>query len=301
VGLVLLGDAADETRLLAAPGGGFSIPIPGHPVLVTWLPSGPPAYHAIVVLGDLPVELGVRIDALSTDVEPQALAASLTQAYAMSRAQEVGRVAPLRGRLLGAGFHGGANTIYVQRDPSPSPQMEHLHVHVHRDGATTWAVYVTTRWASADVDVVRWAHLRSATAGQEQWDAGAPRRTPPRLWPAHSSFADLDARLRLLPAAQNDAERMSTELGPLGDAEASTLVDALISTATGDDPPTAPVSDALLAAYVQRIAARAPARAGETLVRNTVGVRTFHDLRAWCWQAIWALGHRTGQPRRKVN
>jgi hypothetical protein len=297
--LVLLGSAADETRLLVHPLHGFSMPIPGHPALATPATPGPPAYHALVKMTDLPVELGVRIDALATSTDPQALAMSLTQAYAMSRAQEVRRVAPLRGRLLGHGFQGGANTIYVVRDAGPASQMEHVEVHTRQDGETTWAVYVTTRWVSSEVDVVRWAHLRTALGGQAYWDPASPRTNAPRLWPASSVFAEPDARLQLLPAAQGDAEKMSAELGPLGDDDANGLVDLLINTASGDDPPTGEVSEALIGAYCRRLVGRAPTtRAGETLLRNTPAIKTFHDLRAWCWQAIWALGHRPDQTDR---
>lgn len=300
---MLLGSPADETRLLAHRGRGFSIPIPGHPVLATALPPGPPAYDAVVTMTDLAIEIGVRIDTLPAGTEPLALASSLTQAYAVSRAREVRRVAPLRGRLLGDGFHAGANTIYQRRDGGPAALMEHVQVHVREDidAGATWAVYVTTRYAAADLDVVRWAHLRSAMAGQEQWNPAQPRTAAPPLWPAHSDFAELTARLLLLPEAHAEAQRKSTELGPLSEADAAAVVDELISTASGDEPPTAPVSEALIGAYCRRIAPRIPTRAGETLMRNTPGIKTFHDLRAWCWQGIWAVGHRPDQPDRGVN
>ena len=299
-GFELLGAPADETRLLLHRGRGFSLPIPGHASRVA-VPAGPPAHDVAVAMADLAVEIGVRIDALPTAAEPAALAASLTQAYALARAAQVRRVAALRGRLLGEGFHAGANTIYQRRDTGPAPLMEHLQVLVRADDTTAWAVYVTTRYAAADLDVVRWAHLRSAMAGHERWEPAGPRTVAPLLWPAYSEFAELDARLRLLPAAQTEAHRKSRELGPLSEADAAAVVDELISAASGDEPPTAPVSEALIGAYCRRIAPRIPTRAGETLLRNTPAIRTFHDLRAWCWQGIVAVGHRPDQPDRGVN
>lgn len=298
----MLGAATDETRLLVHRGHGFSIPIPGRAVQETALPEGPPTYHALVTMTDLPVEIGVRIDELPSEMDPQALAMALTQAYATSRAQDLRRVAALRGRLLGQGFHGGANTIYVIRSADPPTRMEHIEVHTRQDGDKIWAVYVTTRWAPSEVDVVRWAHLRTALGGQAHWGADAPRTEPPRLWPARSRFAELDARLQLVPEAMGDADTMSTELGEISDDDANLTIDMLINTANADDPPTAEVSEALLEAYCRRIAGRAPSQAAERLMRNTPAIATFHDLRAWCWQAIYAISHRPGQPdRSKLN
>jgi hypothetical protein len=294
-GFVLLGTPADETRLLVHRGHGFSIPIPGHPVLAASIPPGLPAYDVVVELTDLPVEIGVRIDRMPLGPEPVALAATLTQAYAASRAAELRRVGPLRGRLLGQGFDGGANTIYARRDAGPAPQMEHVQVVVHEEDDATYAVYLTTRYAAADVDVVRWANLRTAMAGTQRWDADDPRTEAPRLWPAASAFAELGPRLLLSPAAHAEAQRKSAELGPLTEPQAAALVDVLISTATSDEPPTHDLHPHMLEIYCRQIAACGPTQACEVILRNTPELRTIHDLRAWCWQGIWALGHRPGQ------
>ena len=227
-GFELLGTPADETRLLVHRGRGFSIPIPGHPVLAASIPPAPPTYDVIVTLTDLAVEIGVRIDRMPLGPEPVALAAALTQAYATSRAADLRRVGGLRGRLLGDGFDGGANTIYARRDAGPAPQMEHVQVVVHEEDDATYAVYLTTRYAAADVDVVRWANLRTAMAGTQRWDAGDPRTEPPRLWPEASAFAEPGARLLLSPSAHAEAQRKSAELGQLTEAQAAALVDALI-------------------------------------------------------------------------
>jgi hypothetical protein len=93
-------------------------------------------------------------------------------------------------------------------------------------------------------------------AGQEQWRPGQARLEAPRLWPARSDFAELDVRLRLLPEAQAEAQRKSAELEPLSKADAAAVVSELIATAGGDEPPTAPVSEALIGAYCRRIAPR---------------------------------------------
>jgi len=230
-GFDLLGDPADETRLLVHRQLGLSLPIPGHPTRVSAHPPAPPTYDVVIALDDLAVELGVRIDTLPAGGDPVALAAALTQAYAMSRSDQVRRVGALRGRLLGHGFHGGANTIYVRRDSGATPQMEHVQVVVHQTADATWAVYLTTRYASADIDVIRWAHLRSAMAGQQHWDAAAPRLVAPPLWPTTSAFAEPAARLRLTAAAQAEAEHKRDELGPLTEAEPTAPVDALIGSA----------------------------------------------------------------------
>ena len=289
---MLLGVPADETRLLVHHGRALTIPLPGHPALAATLPAPPPAYDVVATLADLAVEIGVRVDELPRGNNPTALAASLTQAYALTRAQEVRRIMGLRPHQLGAGFDAGTNTIYTRRDAGPTPQMEHLTVLVRDDARATYAVHVTVRYAAADLDVVRWNHLRAALAGGPAWDDEAARTAPAALWPAESAFAALDARLQLTAAAQAEAERKATELGPLDEAAAAAFLDALVTTSGGDEPPTATVTPAMREGYCARVAAAGPTRAGETLLRNSGELRTVHDVRAWCWQGIEAIRRR---------
>src|SRR4051794_19660259 len=124
----LLGSAADETRLLVERETGYSIPIPGHPALAQ-PPATLPAYAALVLMADQPINLGFRIDTLPVGVELQPLATALAATYATNRAGHAPGVTQLLGRELAHGATAGARSIYdvretVTRDARSMEQLE---------------------------------------------------------------------------------------------------------------------------------------------------------------------------------
>lgn len=85
-------------------------------------------------------------------------------------------------------------------------------------------------------------------------------------------------------------------MGPLTDVEAGELTEQLLQVSNSDDPPTLEVHPYILEQTCRQLAMRGPPRAIEAMLRNTKQIKTTHDLRAWCWQCIWAMRNRTGLP-----
>ena len=290
-GFALLGAPDDETRLLVHRASGYSTPIPGHPTLVAQDPrTAPPRYDAIVRLADLKLEHGVRIDELPAGTDPEELAQALARAYASDRAATPPNIRPVVPAGRPEGTRGAATAMYMLRDVSGT--IEQLVVLVHpRDGGL-WALYHTIRHALREVTPVQWAHVRSATVDKQHWDPAAPRTVAPPLWPAHSAYAKPSATLELTPEAWSEAQAKAADVGPLDDRDTEQLVHVLLETANTDDTPTFQVPPVLIQLLTRRIAMIGPSRATDVLLRNLSGVVTAHDLRAWCWQGIWAIGNR---------
>ncbi len=289
----LLGDTADETRLLVDDSG-YSVPLPGHPSLAA-VPTGTPKYDAIVVSRDVQVEYGFRRDELPSGTEPRALAQALATAYATNRAASPPRPRPIADKLR-PGTAAGAQATYPLRDSADDPRIEQLWLLVHTAPAGFQVLYHTTRFRTADLNIVQWAHLRSLIIDQHRWDPAQPRRTAPALYPA-SAFAVPCAKLDLTDAAWAEAAAKAEAIGPLTSDQVRGLADLLFEFAQTDDPPPQPLIPPQLQIYSQRIAMATPPRAAEAILRNLETCKTAFDLRAWAWQCAWAIGNRKDQLR----
>lgn len=289
---VLLGDASDETRLLTHPSG-FSIAIPGHPSLVDQIPPAPPAYDAIVTLGDQRMQLGVRFDAVSTTTDLAALTLTLAAAYGKGRGNADPNVRKLGSKITPAGASSATSTY-----PLEGGELESLFVIVRPTAAQTLAVlYLTIRYTTSDITPIRWASFRSAMLSTLRWDSSTSptsgaATSVPALWPTDSAFAKPGVTMRFTDAAWAIAQAKAARLPTLDDAVMTALVQRLIELSVTDDPPRHPQVPYALGMITQQLAMIAPTAAVEPLVENIDDIKTTHDLRAWCWQNIWALGNR---------
>ncbi len=289
----LLGSNGDETRVLADDSG-YSVALPGHPSLAP-APEGSPRYDVIVTLSDVRVEHGFRRDELPAGTEARALAQALATAYATNRAASPPRARPI-GEKLRPGTVAGAQATYPLRDTAADPAIEQLWVLVRAVPSGFQVLYHTTRFRTAELNILEWAHLRSLMVDQHRWDPAPARRTAPAIYPA-SAFALSSAKLDLTDAAWREAAAKAEDVGALTPEQVKALADLLFELAQSDDPPMQALIPAQIQIYSQRIAMAAPSRAACALLRNLETCRTVFDLRAWCWQCAWAVGNRKDQPR----
>jgi hypothetical protein len=284
--LELLGADGDETRLLVDETA-YSVPLPGHPSLGAVVLDGPPTYDVIVKLGDASVEHGFRRDDIPDGNDARALAQALSLAYATNRAASPPRPRTIAERLR-PGTAAGAQVTYPLRD-EPEPAIEQLWVLLRPTASGVAALYHTTRFRPADLDLLRWAHLRSLIVDQHRW--GEPHTTPPPLYPP-SAFALPAARLELTDAAWAEAHAKAADLGALTSEQTTALADALREVAQTDDPPRQALSPPQIELAMRKVAAVAPPQAADVLVRNVEACQTAFDLRAWAWQCAWAIRNR---------
>lgn len=305
----LLGATGDETRMLVERTSGYSVPLPGYPSPVLVVASTP-KYDAMVVLGGattdpgapasaLRVAHGFRLDEVPAGPEPRALAQALVTAYAANRAASPARPRPIPDRLRPGTVAGGQAT-YPLRDAA-DPTIEQLWVLVRPSPQGFWALHHTTRFRTADLNALQWAHLRSLVVDKHHWDPDAPRTTAPAMYPP-SAFARPAAKLDLTDEAWHEATAKARDVGPLADEQTTALADLLVEIAQTDDPPSTPVIPPLLQLHMRKIAMCGPTRAAEALLRNLQACKTMFDLRAWCWQCAWAIGNREGRgPEQRTN
>lgn len=284
----LLASDNDETRLLCAPDCGYSIALAGHPHIAA-APAGKARYDVVLALQDLPVGHGFRIDNLPADMEPQALAVALCTAYRNQRATGADSdVKPLPMRPPGA--LAGAHVIYSRRDV-PEPTMEQVWVVIRPSPVGLWSLYHTCWFRNADVNNLRWAHLRASFIDQHAWD-GKPRDTTPTIWPA-SAITLPSAKLDLTEDAWKEAAAKRLDVGHLTSQQVLGLAAIIREFAQSDLPPRAPVPEMVLDTLRLRLTDHGPPQAAAVLFRNLVECKTRHDLRGWAWQCTWAIGNRT--------
>lgn len=291
-GFELLGDAADETRMLIHREAGYSIPIPGHPRLVE-ATVATPVYGALVAMTDLPIELGFRLDTLPTTVTAEALAIALAAAYSRNRAGTTVNVHPMVGTFLPPGASAGGRCVYDLPDTETDDDgamMEQLEVTVRAGAGTVLAMYYTVRFKTGPVNPVRWAHVRTAVREHQRFDGA--KTTPPQLWPA-SAIAASSATLTLTDAAFAEAQAKAGSLGGLSDAEHAAIVTTLLELSGNDVPPSAPLPPFFATLIPAKIREAMPSGLSEILLANFRQVSTYHDLRAWIWQQMWAIGNRS--------
>lgn len=292
-GFELLGDTEDETRLLLHRGCGYSIPIPGHPVVSREPPPESPRFDVVIQLSDLPVAVLFRLDVVPTGMQAEALATSLVQAYATGRAADTPRGGPVGGSLVTPGADGQASLIYSLPESGGKQQMEHVSVTAHAHPEGLWALYQSMRHSNQEVNPVKWAHLRNAMYRNAHWDPAQPRTSPPALWPPSSAFAELSGSLTLTEEAWAEAQAKATDIGPLTDDQVVNSIRLFITFSNSDHPPTFELHSYLLDMTSHHVAAQNPSRAADAFLRNINQVKTMHDFRAWIWQCIWAIGNRT--------
>lgn len=284
--LELTGAEGDETRVLVHPTNGYSLVVPGRPRLELD-PRGMPGYDALVTLGDLPVEIGVQFEELGT-VHPEWTGLKrLSEDYATYRTYSHVKLEPLEAGLVPAGAEAATSCLYVLRE-KPRRQMEFLVTSMDRRGPKPRVVYLTVRFPSEALNPACWANLRAALLAGQRWDGSPPQVS---AWPA-SKLASSDVRLQLQPSAWAEAEAKARGLTALSDEQAHGLISRLMAIASSNDPPTHVLSAEDRTATRATLAAVGPAPAIEVLVRNLDEIETAHDLRAWCWQNLWALIHR---------
>lgn len=293
----LLGSDDDHTRLLVSREAGYSIPVPGRPLLRP-TPAGPPAYDVVVEMRDLPMELGFRIDRLPAGTDPQALVIALAQAYGTNRATEVPSVRPLRGSQLARGAAGGATCVYNVRpaaDANPEARvMEQVEVHVRPHADRLHALYYTVRYLVPGVSPVQWGHFRAAVRGHQLWDPEQPVPAVPTLFPP-SAFAAPNVTLSFTDHAWVEARAKAADLGQMSDDETTALLQALVEFSNNDTPPTLELPRLFVDLIPGRVRSIARPDIAEPLLRNFDEVKTVHDLRAWIWQCVWAIGNRSSR------
>ena len=278
----LQGADDDETRVLHDRASGYAVALPGHPELVA-PPDGGPRYDVVVRLRAIRAEHGFRIDELPTALDRGPLATALATSYATSRAGRPSRVAP----LPAVAAADGAVAIYPLRDTA-DPTMEQVWIAIRPAAQGVWALYHTTRFRTADVNAIQWAHLRNTIIDQHRWDREAAAAA---IWPA-SAIGRPSARLDLTDAAWREAEAKRRDVGALGPAEVTAIADVLCDAAHTELPPRAELSAAALSACANRLAAAASPTVAQVLGRNLTACHTALDLRGWAWQCAWAVGNR---------
>lgn len=281
----LVGEGRDETCLLVHRATGYAIGIPGAPQI-----AGASADRIRLVAPAPPIEHELRVDVLPAETHPQALSLALASAYARNRTGGNATATPLPPSRRAAGAAGAARASYTIPG-SPKPTIEQVVVTARPHERRLAAVYHTSRCLAGDVSPVQWAHVRAAMLVASRWEP-VPPTTAPMLWPATSTFAEPSAALTLTPAAWSLAQAKATEIGPLSDEQTQALLQQLLAIANTDDPPTLDVPTYLSHLIARQVAVAGPTRATEALLRNLEDVKTTHDLRAWCWQNIWAIGNR---------
>lgn len=284
----LLGTARDELRLLVDPATGYSLALGGHPALVADDP-------VVVRLGDVPVELGLRIEVVPASIDPKALALATTSAYVKQRSDDASvKIKRISDDKRPLDTVAGTHAIYRVRGTDADPVMEQLYLLLRATSDDQlWALHQTTRFRSADLDVFEWAHLRAAIFDQSHWDPAFPRDIPPpTLWPRTSAFAVLSAKLDLTADAWRGARAKAEAIGELEPHSQRALFEALMTLAQSDDPPRHRLPKMVIDYYTRHLSAIGPAHATDVLLRDLSTVETMHDFRAWAWQGFWAIARR---------
>jgi len=289
-GFELLGSADDETRLLVHRPSGYALPVPGHPRIVDMAANASPVYDLVLAMTDLPIEVGVRLDEVPAGVAPATLATSLALAFTASRVATTPMVREDLGGWPGAGATAGASCAYALRDDASRLEALTVTVRAHESGC--WVMYRTLGFVRDDVNPVRWANIRTAMAVHTHWDPTAPRAAAPAIWPATSELAAPGAVMRFTPAAAAEARTKADALGAMSGDDATRLLELLLRFSDTDDPPTHPQHPYVLDLAARQLAMGGPPEVTEVLLRNLGQIQSTYDLRAWCWQCIWAMGNR---------
>ena len=128
----------------------------------------------------------------------------------------------------------------------------------------------------------------------QRWDEEAVETLD--VWPP-SAFVKPSVSLELTDEAWETAQTNAAAIGAVDGDHIATVTDLLIGFANTEQHPSRHVPKYLLDAVAERIASNLDTVVSVVLLRNLYNVITMHDLRGWCWQALWALGNRAGLAR----
>lgn len=179
---------------------------------------------------------------------------------------------------------------------SGEPPAEQLEVTLRATAGAVQAVqvmYYSCRFHTEKVNPFRWAHFRTAVRPHQLWDG--PDTTAPALWPS-SAFSSSSVVLDLSERAFAEAQAKASALGGLTATEHDEVVATLLElNATNDLPATTPLVPLIAMLVPVKIREAVSPAVSSTLLANFGEVKTMHDLRAWLWQQVWAIGNRAGE------
>lgn len=279
-GFELRGSEADETKTLLHRATGFSVAIPGHASV-----SVPNARTFELKLADAKIEVLYRLDSLPGTLEAKPLAASLALAYMTSACQEPGRLGPAP---VPKGAHAAASGTYERRG-ADDRTMEFLTVIVRRGEAAADVLYQVVRFRRGELGPIEWANMRTTLASTQDWTQEP--RDPLAVWPT-SVFVAPGIVMKLLPPAWKEAEGKAAMLRDVSDDDVSSLTELLVTFGVSNDPPSHPLQRYVLDLGARQVAMRCTSATAEVLLRNFYTIKNTQDLRGWCTQCLWALGHR---------
>ena len=277
----LRGSTADETRLLVETTTGYSVPIPGHPILEQT------GAEATVRLTDVKARYGFHIEEARVPAK-QGLARSLVEEFAASRAREAPVATSVPAMLRPKTAIDGAEAAYPLAEIDDLT-IEHVWIVIRPSRSGALVLRRTTTYRAADFMTIKWHHLRTAFSALHHWDADSPRSSSSVIWP-ESSIALPSATLDLTDDGWMEAKAKAADVGVVTSPQVKAIVEILTNVAEEDFPPSLPVPEIVSALHVRRL--RELGRVGEVLTRNVAQCATALDFRAWAWQCAWALMHR---------
>jgi hypothetical protein len=293
----LRGADGDETRLVVHDELGYAIAVPGRPHLGVAAP-GSPRYDVVLAMQDAPVEVGLRMDEVPTQIRAPALVAALLTSYATTRAANLARLRPdaLDAPLLPRGAACGMGASYGLRGDDDAA-MESLAIIARTTRADlVHALFLTVRFRAGDFTPFSWSNLRPALLAHQSFTPGELPSTA--VWPPHPAFAMPKAKLELTDAAFAVAQAKAAQIGQMTPQEVGQIADVLLNATHRDLPPSAAWDHAADLPLARAIAGCIPTVAAEVLLRNQHEVQTAHDFRGWLWQCFWAVGNRASLRRR---
>jgi hypothetical protein len=262
---------------------GFSVSVPGHPVLVDFPPSpSEPAYDARLDLADLPVSVRIRLDSTTFPVEAEGWVNGFLRAFGRNRSGSQPRVVPARPDQIAAwGVDAAASALYglARADPA-GPDTEQVLAFARGQEL----VVVTQRFASAGMDSVQWALFHTAMAGTIRWDPADSPDQVPDIWPP-SPFLAPGVIPVLIPACLAVVASWSARIQPdWGDL--ATLARRLHGLIVAGDPPALAVTDEMRATYAMYLCDTVANPDLAAAIEEMLGmVRIAHDLRGFA--LIW--------------
>ncbi|HEY0255699.1 MAG TPA: hypothetical protein VGC41_29420, partial [Kofleriaceae bacterium] len=286
--------AEDDVRLWVNRAAGYAIALPGAPWVVEG-PDGVPRYDAVVQLSDLPLNIGIRIDTIPTQIEPTALVTSLALAYAKNRVDAAVKGQHVAEGNLPRGAVAGISCTYSlrQADASGPGMMEHLYVAARPAGANVEVLYLTARFHVPGVNPFQWRQFRGAIFGQQRWDGSGLDGPPPRLFP-DGVIAHPGVSLAFTDHGMAEASAKAELIARQPEEVVSTLMSTLLGHISEEAPPMMELPHVFSHLIPSRMRQALPEGLAEVLLRNFDEVTTFHDLRAWAWQCVWAVGNPRG-------
>lgn len=289
-GFELHGAEGDETRLLVHEQLGYSLAIPGRPVIVA--PSAAvPTYDVAINLADVPIEFGFRMDEVPTEITAANLLPALISSYASGRAASPDRldVDWLRGKAAANGGHGAMRANYQLRGDDPMA-MEFLAIILKPMPRGFHALHLTIRYRRGEFTPFAWSNLRWALLFSQSWGPG--RLASTALWPEQPVLLQPSAKFELTEHASREARIKAEQVGSVSSAESEQLARVLLEWTNKPAPPIWDCPEDVEMEVSREIVQAVPSRVADVLLRNLGEAKTLHDFRGWLWQCYWAVGNR---------